>query len=178
MGPGEVIPARLRGLLLKRRIDSGGHRLLAAPRVSVVNAGPSSRLELGRGVSLREGVRLMFEGGGNGAISIGDDVFVNARSEIRCEQSISIGAGTTISFDVVIMDTDFHHLDGSLGRVAPVVVGEHVWIGARAMVLKGVSIGAGAVVAAGALITRDVPAGALVAGVPAKVLKTGVTCRR
>jgi acetyltransferase-like isoleucine patch superfamily enzyme len=52
--------------------------------------------------------------------------------------------------------------------------GNHVWIGMRAMILKGVTIGDGAVVAAGAVVTRDVPARALVGGVPARVLRNDV----
>jgi acetyltransferase-like isoleucine patch superfamily enzyme len=51
-----------------------------------------------------------------------------------------------------------------------VVIGDRVWLGTRAVVLKGVTIGDGAVVAAGAVVTRDVPAGAVVAGVPARVV--------
>ena len=53
---------------------------------------------------------------------------------------------------------------------APVVIGDRVWVGTRAVILKGVSIGDGAVVAAGAVVTSDVPAGAVVGGVPARVI--------
>jgi acetyltransferase-like isoleucine patch superfamily enzyme len=53
-------------------------------------------------------------------------------------------------------------------------IGDHVWIGARAAVLKGVTIGDGAIVAAGAMVTHDVPARALVAGVPARLVREGV----
>ena len=90
------------------------------------------------------------------------------------KQRVTIGADCAVSWDVMISDTDNHVLDGERG-CAPVTIGDRVWIGARATVLKGVTIGDGAVVAAGALVTRDVPAGALVGGVPAKVLKADVT---
>ena len=56
----------------------------------------------------------------------------------------------------------------------PIKIGNHVWIGQRATVLKGVTIGDGAVIAAGSIVTRDVPPHSLVGGIPAKVLKENV----
>ena len=56
----------------------------------------------------------------------------------------------------------------------PIVIGNHVWIGARAIILKGVIIGDGAIIAAGAVVTHDVPAYTLAGGVPAKVIREGV----
>ena len=55
---------------------------------------------------------------------------------------------------------------------APIVVGKDVWIGAHATILKGVTIGDGAIIAAGAVVTRDVPPNTIAAGVPARVVKT------
>jgi acetyltransferase-like isoleucine patch superfamily enzyme len=119
----------------------------------------------------------MFEGAGAGTIELGENVFINARSEIRCEQHISIGNDCILSFDVVVMDTDFHYLEGS-ERVAPVVLKDHVWVGARVTILKGVTIGEGSVIAAGAVVTHDVPPRTLVAGVPARVKAEGVVWTR
>jgi acetyltransferase-like isoleucine patch superfamily enzyme len=62
-------------------------------------------------------------------------------------------------------------MDGKGGRFAEVIIGNDVWIGANAVILKGVTIGDGAVVGAGAVVTSDVPPGAVVAGNPAKVIK-------
>ena len=59
-------------------------------------------------------------------------------------------------------------------KAQPITIGKHVWIGQNAMILKGVNIGDGAVIAAGAVVTKDVPAGCLAAGVPAKVIKKDV----
>lgn len=59
----------------------------------------------------------------------------------------------------------------------PISIGDHVWIGARSTILKGVSIGDGAVVAAGSLVTRDVPPGALVGGSPARMVRPKVEWR-
>jgi acetyltransferase-like isoleucine patch superfamily enzyme len=112
---------------------------------------------------------------GDGAlVSVGSQTYLNRRTEITCKSRVTIGERCAVSWDVLITDTDYHQLDGG-EATAPVTIGDHVWIGARAAVLKGVTIGDGAVVAAGALVTRDVPAGALVGGVPATVLREGVT---
>jgi acetyltransferase-like isoleucine patch superfamily enzyme len=88
--------------------------------------------------------------------------------------SISIGEDCAISWDVQFIDSDQHSIDGA-GGPAPIIVGNHVWIGQRATILKGVRIGDGAAVAAGSVVTKDVAAGTVVGGVPAKVIKTGVT---
>ena len=71
------------------------------------------------------------------------------------------------------MDSDAHELDGNR-NTNPVHIGNHVWIGTRVTILNGVNIGEGAVIAAGSLVTKDVPAGSLVGGVPAKVIKEKV----
>lgn len=113
----------------------------------------------------------------NGRLSLGDDSFFNSNCKIRCHSSIAIGNGCAISHDVTIMDSNAHSLDGEV-KVAPVVIGDHVWIGSRVLVLPGVHIGDGAVVAAGSVVAKDVPAGALVGGVPARVIKPAVVWSR
>ena len=101
--------------------------------------------------------------------------FVNERSQILSYSLIEIGSDCAIGCDVIIRDYDFHKLDMDSYEVSkPIHIGNHVWIGQRAMILKGVSVGDGAVVAAGAIVTRDVPANCLVAGVPAKVIREHV----
>lgn len=59
-------------------------------------------------------------------------------------------------------------------KTKPVKIGNHVWIGTRVTILKGVNIGDGAVIAAGSVITKDIPAGSLAAGVPAKIIRDKV----
>jgi acetyltransferase-like isoleucine patch superfamily enzyme len=95
---------------------------------------------------------------------------------ICAANSVEIGERTIIGADALITDTDFHSPlpDGrwsndAAGASAPVVIGKGCFIGARAIILKGVTIGDGAVVAAGALVTRDVPAEHLAIGNPAVV---------
>jgi len=94
---------------------------------------------------------------------------VNTGTSISARASVSIGARCQIANHVLIMDSDFHGLSerDKPEPPAPIVIEDDVWIAVRATVLKGVHIGRGAVVAAGAVVTRDVPPYTLVAGVPA-----------
>jgi acetyltransferase-like isoleucine patch superfamily enzyme len=96
-------------------------------------------------------------------------VYLNASGEIR------IGDRVTIGHHVVVI-TDNHNMDNPWKRggdryTAPVVIEDGVWVGARATILPGVTLGRGCVVAAGALVARDVPPHTLVGGVPAKHIK-------
>ena len=114
-----------------------------------------------------------------GAHLILGDCFINSGCEIYCANQISIGNGTLIGQHVTIRDDDGHkliHGDGStnLPLSNPVEIGDHVWIAINSTVLKGVKIGTGAVVAAGSLVTRDVPAHCMVAGVPARVVEENI----
>jgi acetyltransferase-like isoleucine patch superfamily enzyme/coenzyme F420-reducing hydrogenase beta subunit len=103
------------------------------------------------------------------------DGFVNEGVQITCASEISIGEGCAIARDVSIRDYDGHIiLDAAFQITKPIKIGSDVWIGERAMIRKGVTIGDGSVIAAGAIVTKDVPANSLVAGVPAKLLKTNV----
>lgn len=101
--------------------------------------------------------------------------FCNSNVLIRCTKSIKIGNDVAISHNVTIMDSDAHNIvEYDHKKTKPVIIGDHVWIGSRAMILKGVKIGDGAVIAAGAVVTKDVPANTLVAGTPARVIKTNI----
>lgn len=104
---------------------------------------------------------------------LGKGSFINSDCRIRCHKEIVIGENTAISHDFTVMDSDMHEFNGQRSK-KPVHIGNHVWIGTRVTVLKGVTIGDGAVVMANTLVMNDVPAGALVGGVPAQILETGV----
>ena len=80
-----------------------------------------------------------------------------------------------IAHNVTIMDSDAHEIvGGGHIKTQPVEIGNHVWIGTGAKILKGVTIGEGAVIAAGAVVTGNVPEYCMAAGVPARVIKSGV----
>ena len=106
-------------------------------------------------------------------IIIGNNVGMSGVS-ISCLDYISIGDNTLLGSGCIITDNDAHGIHPDFRNspdhilTAPVIVGENVFIGARAIVLKGVSIGNGAVVGAGAVVTRNVEAMSIVAGNPAK----------
>ena len=137
-----------------------------------------SRLVTYPGVLLANGVQIEL---GEGAfVSIGEGTYLNPCTCLLSAAAIEIGARCAIAWGVLIMDFDGHALvvDGEARKTtAPIRIGDRVWIGARAIVLKGVQIGEGAVVGAGAVVTRDVPAGALVGGNPARVIRPAVAWR-
>lgn len=106
-------------------------------------------------------------------ITVGKDVFINTGCRFQDQGGIRIGDGTLIGHNVVLATLN-HDMDPEKRRwmhPAPIIIGKRVWIGANATVVPGVSIGDNAVVAAGAVVTKDVPADTVVGGVPARVLK-------
>ncbi len=135
------------------------------------------RLTIGDRCFLRD-CRLLVRG--SGRLAIGEGTVVNPGARIEAHESIVIGRHCQIAHEAVIFDTNSHSLDAAERRrallgeggeeveTAPVAIGDDVWIGMRAIVLKGVTIGDGAIVGAGAVLTADVPAGAVFAGNPAR----------
>jgi acetyltransferase-like isoleucine patch superfamily enzyme len=105
-------------------------------------------------------------------IAIGRDALING-AMLHAKREIAIGAELRLGFGARILDADFHDLDqGTPERVAPVRIGDRVWIGANSLVLRGVTIGDDVVVAAGSVVTRDLPSRCLAAGVPARPLRS------
>lgn len=154
-------------LLGRATFPPGRIALRRVPKIS--RPGRDARLILAPGVRIFEGVRFFLDGDG-ATIEIGRDTYLNRRTEIISRRRVSIGERCAIAWDVSIMDTNYHEIEGASGD-EPVEIGNHVWIGARATVLKGVTIGDGAVVAAGAVVAGDVPPRMLVAGVPARPVR-------
>ena len=106
-------------------------------------------------------------------INIGRNVFINAGCKFQDQGGITIDEGALIGHGVVLatLDHDFAPEKRQQLHPAPIHIGKRVWIGANAVVTKGVTIGDNAVVAAGAVVTQDVPADTIVGGVPAKVIR-------
>jgi galactoside O-acetyltransferase len=105
---------------------------------------------------------------------IEDHAFINYGTEISLVKEVIIGADTMISIDCLIYDTDWHTLDG-LDReipVAPTRIGRGVWLGARVIVMKSVTIGDNTVVGANSVVTQDLPSNVLAAGSPARVIRS------
>jgi acetyltransferase-like isoleucine patch superfamily enzyme len=155
----------LLGLLLRSRFQQAGVLVIKGgwPFPTVDNYG--GRIEIGN-CGLFSGVR--FECWRGALIRVGNGTYLNRGTEIVAGESVVVGRDCKIARDVIIMDTDQHALPGAGLTCAPVEIGDRVWIGARAIVLKGVHIGPDSVVAAGAIVTHDVAPGTIVAGVPAR----------
>ena len=94
-----------------------------------------------------------------------DSGFINSYGKIECHKYIKIGKNCAIGPYAIILDSDGHQILGKC-NTAEVIIGNNVWIGARVTILKGVHIGDGAVIAAGTIVNKDVPARSLVAGNP------------
>ena len=100
-------------------------------------------------------------------------MFINTGCRFQDQGGIVLGDGALIGHNVVLATLN-HDEDPTKRHIlhpAPLILGKNVWIGANAAVVPGVTIGEGAVVAAGAVVTRDVPPGVVVGGVPARILK-------
>lgn len=102
---------------------------------------------------------------------MGDHCNIGDRAEIHVAERITLGNNVIISWDCVLMDHDYHCLEGAQERIRPVVIEDDVWIGCRVIVLPGVRIGRGSVVGAGSVVTKDIPPGVLVAGNPAREIR-------
>lgn len=104
-------------------------------------------------------------------LEIADEVFVNRGCEIYASNRVRLGHNATLAPNVVIRDSDMHAVGDGDVKQDPVEIGKDVWIGTETIVLKGVTIGEGAVVGAGSVVTDDLPPGTLSAGVPASPIR-------
>lgn len=145
-----------------------GSRMYLPGQLHVAGGG---QLILNGGMRIFTGSRIVVDGGG--VLTLGGG-YLNIGTRISCFREITIGDDVAIADDVLIRDSDSHDIVGGRPSAAPIRIGNHVWIGARATILKGVTVGDGAVIAAGAVVTRDVAAGTLVGGVPAVPLKAEI----
>ena len=139
--------------------------------ISVVRG---AHMTIGDRVSIGSNVQLVSEG----KLVIRSGGFIGSGSTIVAAQQIVIGRDALIAEQVTIRDQD-HCTDGGdvpFNRqgliMAPIDISENVWIGAKATILRGVTIGLGAVVAAHAVVNKSVMAGTIVGGIPAKLIKT------
>lgn len=125
---------------------------------------------------LGHGTRIAVAKDGNLIFSEG--IEITAETSIICVKKISIGSGALISWENLIMDTDFHKVlkhDEVLNHPQEITIGEHVWIGCRCTILKGGVIPNHTIVSAGSLLTKKFTReNTVIGGVPANVLRTDV----
>jgi acetyltransferase-like isoleucine patch superfamily enzyme len=136
-------------------------------RIHLIN----STLRINGDVSLYPGVQLFAQ---NAEIIIGNGTKINGTAQIVALNKIEIGDDCYIAQGVIIRDNDGHKLSADETppemNCLPVKIGNHCWLGQRAMVLKGISIADNVVIAAGAIVTKDIEQGILAGGMPAKTI--------
>lgn len=111
--------------------------------------------------------------GKKGIFRVGKNSRING-CHIAVQNQVTIGNNVRIAPYVLILDSDFHKVDDHFseeGINSPIIIHDNVWIASNSTILKGVEIGEGAVVAAGSVVTKNVPPFTVVAGVPAKVIR-------
>lgn len=107
-------------------------------------------------------------------IAIGKNVFINACCNFQDQGGITIGDGSLIGHKAVLATLNHGFASEDRGSLypLPITIGRNVWVGASATILPGVIIGDNAIIAAGAVVTKNIPANTIVAGVPGKVIRT------
>jgi acetyltransferase-like isoleucine patch superfamily enzyme len=159
-----------------RKLKKVGARPIVLGRATL----DASDLEVGDDFKVWSGHRRTLVSGW-GRMRIGDRVFINSGSVVISVLEITIGDDVALASDVYVIDSNSHGVEGRPHVEAPVRIGDGTWVGARAMILPGVTIGKRVVVAAGSVVTRDVPDDSLVAGNPARVVRSldyPAGCRR
>lgn len=113
--------------------------------------------------------------GPQGTLYVGEGTFINYGTSIGVTQSVSIGGECNIGTYVIIIDNNFHRLEPErrkeMPESAPVTIEDNVWLGARVIVLPGVTIGTGSVIGAGSVVTQNIPQRALAVGLPARIIR-------
>lgn len=156
-----------------------GARVQGAPRVfgrlpQVRNKGT---LNIGSGFQVRgQRFRVGIAVDRDGTLNIGEHVFLNQGVSIAAKTTVTIGDHTKIADLVTIQDTNYHSVSPDEPVVsAPITIGRNVWLGRLSIISPGVTIGDNAVVAAGSIVTKDVMPNTVVAGTPAKFLRSFTT---
>lgn len=156
--------------------------------VPVVQKHRRSRMQFGKGLHLRSSLRsnplgpqhpvILATWAESAVLEVGD-YFAMTGGALCAVNRITIGHHVAIGANTTVVDTDFHPLDWrerrlhpADGRTAPVTIEDDVFIGMNCLILKGVSIGRGSVIGAGAVVTRDIPPGMIAAGNPARVIRS------
>ena len=147
-------------------------RIAARGAATEIRLGEAAVMRCDGTVELGPGVRVTV--GRHARLVIGDGTYVTCDALIVAASSIRIGAGCAISWGVQILDTSFHRIGGDPTGPQPVAIEDRVWIASNVTILRGVTIGAGSIVGSGAVVTKDVPARSLVAGIPARILRSDV----
>ena len=161
----------LRGYLLRLRVEAlGPIKVYGSVRIK----GRAGRVIIGARTKLFPNVLFDFEAAPAGTkplVRIGAQCHIGDRTEIHCGSEIIMGDRVNLSWDVLLLGSDYHQTDGSDARPEAICIEDDAWVFARATILPGVRIGRGALIGACAVVTRDVPAYAVVVGNPGRVVR-------
>lgn len=155
--------------------------------IPVIQKHRQSKIHFGKGLNLRSSVTsnplgpnhpVIFCTWERGAVlDIGDN-FAMTGGSICVADKVTIGNDVAVGANSIIADTDFHPLSWELrhsqpqqANTAPILIGDHVFIGMSCLILKGVTIGHSSVIGAGSVVTKSVPPGVIVAGNPARIIR-------
>jgi acetyltransferase-like isoleucine patch superfamily enzyme len=173
-----VFGAFLRSHVHRRYLGAAYPQIALLPGVFLgdrckLRATDGGSITFGKRTALGASATIVSKGG---RIDIGEDGFIGQGAMIVGCEEISVGRKALVAEYATIRDQD-HIFDGGRATAdtgmltGPIRIGDNVWIGAKATITRGVSIADNAVVGANAVVTRDVPANAVVGGVPAKIIK-------
>lgn len=156
---------------------------------ALVQIGNNCTIMSGAGLNpLSRNIKTCIYVGKKATLKLGNDVGISS-STLWVKESVSIGNSVAIGADCIIMDTDAHNLDWKIrcseetneygesvdmvtAASAPIVIEDNVLVGARCIILKGVTIGARSIMGSGSIVTKDIPSDCIAAGNPCKVIKS------
>lgn len=156
---------------------------------ALVQIGNNCTIMSGAGLNpLSRNIKTCIYVGKKATLKLGNDVGISL-STLWVKESVSIGNSVAIGADCIIMDTDAHNLDWKIrcseetneygesvdmvtAASAPIVIEDNVLVGARCIILKGVTIGARSIIGSGSIVTKDIPSDCIAAGNPCKVIKS------
>lgn len=167
----DSIIAYLRGYLLCTSIESNGP--IKSIGKTIIN-NKNGKIKIGKRTCIWPDVKLSLTACLNAdmpLLQIGEYCSIGDRSQIHCGNQVKIGNYVLISWDVNIIEYDYHAPGGGHPVPRPIIIEDEVWIGARCIIAKGVTIGKGAIIGAGSVVVKDVPPFTLAAGNPARAIR-------
>lgn len=169
-------------------IEGGNHRITTSSRVTLSDGAKKENVILKNGCWPQGHISVQ----NNGIVIMHEYSKIDTSTTIQCVNRVEIGAYTSVAVNTVICDNNNHPINPEYRKMmrisdynsemrlwrhssnAPVIIGENCWIGSNVRICKGVTIGDNAVVAACSVVTKDVPANSIVAGNPAKIVRTNI----